>query len=99
MEETPNYSNNNKYEMYSSDGTLVGEILWENERGEPAFIFKGRPSVSFQVESSITGEVLEVMYTDDDAYQGLPVVKFIVAEAQSFVANAIETSNFVFPST
>lgn len=97
MEENPSYSDNAQYQIQDVNGNLVGEILWENERGFPAFIFKGYPAISFQVQDSVTGKPVDVMWTEDKGHQNAPTVWFFIAQAQSFVGHSVETANLIFP--
>ena len=59
----PKYENNTSLDMRDKDGNLIGEILWEDEQGNPAFIFRGQHDISFEALNKQTGEIASVMST------------------------------------
>lgn len=59
----PKYENNTSLDMRDKDGNLIGEILWEDEQGNPAFVFRGQYDISFEALNRQTGEIASVMST------------------------------------
>lgn len=59
----PNYENNTNLELRDKNDNLIGEILWEDEDGNPAFIFRGQYDISFEALNKETGKIAKVMST------------------------------------
>ena len=59
----PNYENNTNLEIRDKNDNLIGEILWEDEDGNPAFIFRGQYDISFEALNKETGKIAKVMST------------------------------------
>lgn len=59
----PNYGNNTNLEIRDKNDNLIGEILWEDEDGNPAFIFRGQYDISFEALNKETGKIAKVMST------------------------------------
>ena len=62
-EPTPTYENNTNLELRDKNDNLIGEILWEDEDGNPAFIFRGQYDISFEALNKETGKIAKVMST------------------------------------
>ena len=62
-EPTPTYENNTNLELRDKNNNLIGEILWEDEDGNPAFIFRGQYDISFEALNKETGKIAKVMST------------------------------------
>lgn len=63
VEPTPNYENSTNLELRDKNDNLIGEILWEDEQGNPAFIFRGQYDISFEALNRESGEIAKVMST------------------------------------
>lgn len=58
-----NYGDDTNVELRDGKGNLIGEILWEDEQGNPAFIFRGQYDISFEALNKQTGKIASVMST------------------------------------
>lgn len=63
VEPVPNYENSTNLEIRDKNDNLIGEILWEDEQGDPAFIFRGQYDISFEALNRESGEIAKVMST------------------------------------
>lgn len=60
---SPSFVDDVSIPFMDKDGNLIGEILFEDAQGNPAFIFRGYHDISFEALNQQTGTIATVMGT------------------------------------
>ena len=90
----PNYENNTNLEIRDKNDSLIGEILWEDEDGNPAFIFRGQYDIAFEALNKQSGEIAEVMRTSTTEGNTPTLFAPYRMQCQHIVGHVMDATNF-----
>ena len=93
-EPTPTYENNTNLELRDKNDNLIGEILWEDNQGNPAFIFRGQYDIAFEALNEQTGEIAEVMRTSTTEGNVPTLFAPYRMQCQHIVGLVVDATNF-----
>lgn len=94
------YDNAGGFEFTDKDSRKIGEIIYEDDFGQPLLIFQGEYGIALRAYDPTKKAPEYVMYTENPTDGNPPGVRFpYVARAQSFIGNTLETNYVMFENS
>ena len=91
---SPSFADDVSIPFMDKDGNLIGEILFEDVQGNPAFIFRGQYDIAFEALNKQSGEIAEVMRTSTTEGNTPTLFAPYRMQCQHIVGHVMDATNF-----